>query len=765
MILEVFILTIILTLNLFIAVGVLYGDGKEEFKKRILFVLMISGIILWVITILITDLFYKNTTVSLWASRGSFASTAFLSIFYILFAYSFHKKLSFVEKFLSIMFVGLSIIAIFVSFTDFVVKEVNVVDDLLKSTFGSLYLPFGVYAIAIFSYPSIILYRAFKKEENKVVKMQIKYILMGTVTSVTASLFTNLVLPMLGAGEIRFLGPLTLVFFLGATYYAILRYRFLSVRYFVGRLVYITFLITVPYFFFYGIYAVQNKVWGSIFSTGAYVSGILVSALFVFILFNTSKRVSKFVTEAIISPDYIPEKVKENFVRTVSVELDVNKIVNAVISTFNNIFKLPNIGIVILDKKGNGDDYCKFSGFDDLCKEGKESMYVLMNFIQNGHNQVSIREEIEKNGLRTKDKGYDKVLSIMKEKGIEVIIPFDKKTHLNGYIFLGKKDMSSVYTVEDILAYEGIVISASVALSRAMLYSEVQNFSKTLQQKVDQQTVKLRDNISELKEAQQRERDILDVLGHELRTPLSIIQNALGLIEMKGKAGQLKLEDVKTYVEKGKESVRREIDIVENMLSATKISSGQVMFNNVSIDMIDVVEDSIDGNIKKAEEKNLHIKFEKPKDVENFPKGFGDRTATQRVMDNLLSNAVKYTDQGGIDISVDTNAEYVTIHVQDTGKGIPENEIKNLGQKFYRLDQYLGESQDRGLKMVRPGGTGIGLYVVFGLVREMKGKIWVYSEVGKGSTFHFALPIFKGQEVENKGEQEADVFKRLGLKK
>lgn len=105
---------------------------------------------------------------------------------------------------------------------------------------------------------------------------------------------------------------------------------------------------------------------------------------------------------------------------------------------------------------------------------------------------------------------------------------------------------------------------------------------------------------------------------------------------------------------------------------------------------------------------------------------------------------------------------FVKVSVVDTGKGIAKEEIPKLGQKFHRIDNYLESNES--LDIVRPGGTGLGLYVTFKLVELMGGKIWVESELGVGSKFIFTLPIYKGQTNGKVDSSSNDMFERLGLK-
>jgi signal transduction histidine kinase len=111
-----------------------------------------------------------------------------------------------------------------------------------------------------------------------------------------------------------------------------------------------------------------------------------------------------------------------------------------------------------------------------------------------------------------------------------------------------------------------------------------------------------------------------------------------------------------------------------------------------------------------------------------------DSERLREVITNLIDNAIKYTNQGSIDVSLDGNKSQVTVKIHDTGMGIPAEEQKHLFEKFYRVNNTATREQ---------GGTGLGLYIARSLIEMYGGKIWVESEVGKGSTFAFSLPIAK----------------------
>lgn len=213
------------------------------------------------------------------------------------------------------------------------------------------------------------------------------------------------------------------------------------------------------------------------------------------------------------------------------------------------------------------------------------------------------------------------------------------------------------------------------------------------------------------------------------------------------------------------ENIEKEISLINVLLNATKIDDNQMELNRESVNVLDLIEDAILGHEMDAKRKGLYIKYQKPKD-KSFPKIYADKIRVHEILDNLISNAIKYTDKGGLEIKLDSQKNFVKIVFSDTGTGIGEKDLKNIGKKFYRSNQYLTNREDK-VHLVRPGGTGLGLFVTFGLIKAHGGKVEISSKVGKGSVFTVTLPVMKKEQlIEEKSEkEEKNMFERLGLNK
>ncbi|HTH71970.1 MAG TPA: HAMP domain-containing sensor histidine kinase, partial [Candidatus Pristimantibacillus sp.] len=116
-----------------------------------------------------------------------------------------------------------------------------------------------------------------------------------------------------------------------------------------------------------------------------------------------------------------------------------------------------------------------------------------------------------------------------------------------------------------------------------------------------------------------------------------------------------------------------------------------------------------------------------------------DPDRLREVITNLFDNACKYTDQGKVTIGLTGNNDVVQLYIRDTGAGIPAEDVPHLFQKFYRVDN----SATRTI-----GGTGLGLFIARKIIELYKGRIWVESELGKGSTFFINLPRLTSQKAQ-----------------
>jgi two-component system phosphate regulon sensor histidine kinase PhoR len=166
----------------------------------------------------------------------------------------------------------------------------------------------------------------------------------------------------------------------------------------------------------------------------------------------------------------------------------------------------------------------------------------------------------------------------------------------------------------------------------------------------------------------------------------------------------------------------------------SKMDADRLEFETRRIPVAAFIESCMETAQPRARDKDLQLSMDQ---AEKIPDIAGDRRRLTEVLQNLLDNAIQYTPAGGqIMVSAGVAGAEVVFTVSDTGIGIPQAEQPRIFERFYRVD--IARSRE-------VGGTGLGLAISKHLIEGHGGRIWVESELGQGSQFHFSVPIFDGQ--------------------
>jgi two-component system phosphate regulon sensor histidine kinase PhoR len=242
-------------------------------------------------------------------------------------------------------------------------------------------------------------------------------------------------------------------------------------------------------------------------------------------------------------------------------------------------------------------------------------------------------------------------------------------------------------------------------------------------------------DITREKEISQMKNDFVSHVSHELKTPLASI-TAYAEMLVDGEADDEATR--KGFYEVIQGQAKRLSRLIEDILNISRIESGLIKVNKEPVSLTIVIEEQIQMIKGYAEEKDIKIIRQKPI---VFDQVYADKDMISQVIVNLLSNAVKYTPCGGqvrIETEVDEIENVARVSVTDTGVGIPEDEVKHVFDKFYRVDANSSQAK----------GTGLGLNLVKQIIEKVhNGKIFVKSKQGVGSTFGFELPLAKTQVV------------------
>lgn len=316
------------------------------------------------------------------------------------------------------------------------------------------------------------------------------------------------------------------------------------------------------------------------------------------------------------------------------------------------------------------------------------------------------------------------------------------------YFFTGKR----VYFKGRVcLVGVGIDISKRVSAEKSL-----RELNETLEQKVTQRTLELKEALIRAEAADRVKSEFLATMSHELRTPLNSIIGFTGIL-LQGLAGPLNEEQSK-QMGMVKTSARHLLDLINDVLDISKIEANQLEIKPEPFDLVESARKTVSTILPMITQKGLAVDIQY---LSSTLPMVSDRRRVEQILLNLLNNAVKFTDSGkvGLAISVveaedpkfahaDLSSKSACISVTDTGIGIRKEDLKKLFQPFRQMDSGLQRRHE---------GTGLGLAICRRLAGLLNGHIFAESDYHRGSTFTVLLPLnFEPNPTQNEPNHIAD---------
>ncbi|MED4041154.1 sensor histidine kinase [Niallia taxi] len=226
-------------------------------------------------------------------------------------------------------------------------------------------------------------------------------------------------------------------------------------------------------------------------------------------------------------------------------------------------------------------------------------------------------------------------------------------------------------------------------------------------------------------------------ISHELRTPMTSIEGYTKVLKEKLYETE---EEKEQYLDIIHQESIRLTRMIGDLFELSKMEEGKIQFHFEWIDLSEVLDSAIQKIKWKAQKKGLEIQAYIQPDL---PFIYCDGHRMMQVLINLMDNAIRYTEQGTISAKIWKENDIVRISVEDTGIGIPKDELAYIFERFYRVEK----SRSREF-----GGTGLGLAIVKNLVEQQGGAIQAFSKIGKGTRFEIAFPV--SPDIEKEEEKE-----------
>ena len=242
-------------------------------------------------------------------------------------------------------------------------------------------------------------------------------------------------------------------------------------------------------------------------------------------------------------------------------------------------------------------------------------------------------------------------------------------------------------------------------------------------------TVTVLENISAFKQLDQMKSDFVNMVAHELRSPL-VSMRQLNSVLLEGLAGALE-EKQRDFIARGTKKIDALLELIKDLLDVAKIEAGQFRQHKVPTDIGRILEETAAFMRPRAEEQGVELNLA----CANLPPVQADPKSLEEIFSNLISNAVNYSPDGGrVKVIARGLGEYIEVSVEDAGVGIAPEELPKIFDKFYRI---------KHPKTRRVVGSGLGLAIVKGAVEAHHGTIDVKSTVNVGTTFRILLPAMK----------------------
>jgi signal transduction histidine kinase len=299
-----------------------------------------------------------------------------------------------------------------------------------------------------------------------------------------------------------------------------------------------------------------------------------------------------------------------------------------------------------------------------------------------------------------------------------IVVPLLGREHVIGALVVRRREPGA-FPQNTVDLLKTFAAQSVLAIQNAHLFTEIDEKSR------------------QLEIASQHKSQFLANMSHELRTPLNAIFGYTELI-LDNIYGDTP-EKMRAVLERLQANGKHLLGLINDVLDLSKIEAGQLTLDLADYSLTDVVHTVITAVEPLASGKKLALTAD---GTPNLPPGHGDGRRLAQVLLNLVGNAIKFTDKGEVAIKATVADGAFTVAVRDTGPGIAPSDQGKIFEEFQQAD-------DSATK--RKGGTGLGLSIAKRIIEMHGGRIWVESEVGKGSTFAFTIPVKVERQV---GEHE-----------
>ncbi len=567
-----------------------------------------------------------------------------------------------------------------------------------------------IYFIVVFFVCFKVLYGHSRTSEQRV-KLQIRLMLYGVGVVVGINLITQIALPEFHVAELgNVIGNPSDLLLVGCLAYAIFKHSLFDIKAVVlSTIGYLVTVVAIIVLYALGFLALSRILFPQLKFTATQTWFFIISAA----IFTLSSKpliefIQKTTNRLFFRDKYDPQSLINEIGRILASEIELASLSREITSTLQRNLHPIHVDIVVLDKERVYFESGAY--FADRLDQFASDMQKLSE-------QLLVKDELPENEQK----------SLLRHHGINVFTPLNTHNEKVGYLLLSDKVNGTPYSPGDKKVIGIIADELAIAIQNSRAYSQIQDFNKTLQAKIEEATVQLRAANEKLKQADETKDDFISMASHQLSTPLAAIDGYLSLAT-KGIYGHMN-EKLDKSIKSALNRTQVMKHLLIDLLDISRMSANRFYMEIRPVDLNQVVSEEMSALAHDAEDAKVELNYHPPDT--NVPVINLDEQKTRQAVMNLITNAISYASGGKVDVYLDSDDTNITYKVVDNGIGVPDSQKPRLFNKFYRADN---------AKKHRPSGTGIGLYLVKRVIEDQHGQIIFESTEGKGSTFGFSFP-------------------------
>lgn len=738
----------IATLSAVFILSVIIFFRVPKKRSNVLFLLFIFAVFIWLVSHYLLHLL-DNYDYLLIILRLTFAISIVLLFFLFLFSLTFPKKIVKNFKAITLLVLIPTLLMICLTLSNLVVESFMEQDRVILANYGPGFLLFAIYTLinflAIFF---IFIYQ--HRTSDGLLKQQVRFLFFGIGVSASCVMIIDLFVPLFFENNVLSnYSPISVLFFLCFTTYAIIRHRLMDIRFIISRsLVYLALVacVATAFVFTFSILAYFVEA----YSANQYII-LIIFAFIIVIGIDPLKHAFAHITDRIFFKNQIDYNAElKRLSALINEEVALYSLISDLREVLMQSIKLKGADILIADEHNQ-----QFLTITRPSQAGSvltpqttvamADSNPLLKYLYT-HQETLVTDEFNRyvHDLaepNTKHKLHQALETLIQLKA-GAVIPIIRDAKITGLLVIGRKNSGDIFSSEDINLFEVVASQLASALQRSKLYEQIQAFNVQLQKEVDKATAQLQQTNAELhlanehlKELDSAKSEFISIASHQLRTPLAGITGYLSMI-LEGDYGKLNPQlnqVIKDIFEAGQRLVR----LVNSFLDITKIEAGRISLNFSKVNLVELVAAEANELKPTADKKGISLVYVDPTQTDMMVEIDADKI--RDVCLNLIDNAIKYTDHGTVTVALALQGpDHAHFWVQDTGVGIDPAKAHSLFQKFVR---------GTGIARVQPDGSGLGLFIVKKIVEAHHGKIWVDSAgPEQGSTFHVVLPLVQANK-------------------